>query len=144
MFAYLHADFPYPKKYAQAKNNHLPGHFSSTVSRKIITSYSGSDIDDGSDIDVCCCEYVCRKSKILQKKLLKKCKSYFDNDIQGNDENFRNDSLHDNFNGKNFEHADYSFVQNRFTSVLSCKLQISQCTPSKLNERFVENKNDTL
>ena len=67
MFAYLQSDFPYPKKYAQANNNHLPGHFSSTVSRKIITSYSGSDIDDGSDIDVWCCEYVCRKSKILQK-----------------------------------------------------------------------------
>ena len=39
------------------------------------------------------------------------------------DENIRKDSLHDNFNGKNFEHVGYIFVQNRFTAVLSCELQ---------------------
>ena len=39
------------------------------------------------------------------------------------DEKFRKDSLHNNFNSKNFEHVDYIFVPNRFTASLSCELQ---------------------
>ena len=60
------------------------------------------------------------------------------------DKNFRKDSLHDNFNGKNFEHVDYIFVQIDLLLHYLVNYKVAQCTPSKLNERFVENKNHTL